>query len=106
MTDKTQNKWEAMADKGLDDEALMDNDHTDDMPIEEESDGASPEGLDHPDYQALQDKLTEAEQKVHEYWEARTRAIAELDNVRKRSDREVENAHKFAVYINHFLSKQ
>lgn len=97
MTDKTQNKWEAMAENGLDDEALMENEHSDDQPTDTESDAPSPQGLDHPDYQALQDKLTETEQKVHEYWEARTRAIAELDNVRKRSDRDVENAHKFAV---------
>lgn len=97
MTEKTQNKWEAIAEKDLDEEALNANDKKKEIPVEDEAENTPPQGLDHPDYHALQDKLTETEQKVHEYWEARTRAIAELDNVRKRSERDVENAHKFAI---------
>jgi molecular chaperone GrpE len=43
--------------------------------------------------------LTESElrAKVHENWEKYLRTAAELENVRKRASREVENAHKFAL---------
>lgn len=58
---------------------------------------ASDEALEHPDYEALEAKLTEAEQLAHEMKENHLRAQAELDNVRKRMERELANAHKFAV---------
>jgi len=35
--------------------------------------------------------------KVNENWEKYLRAAAELENVRKRATRDVENAHKFAL---------
>jgi molecular chaperone GrpE len=35
--------------------------------------------------------------KADENWEKYVRAVAELDNVRKRAARDVENAHKFAL---------
>jgi molecular chaperone GrpE len=35
--------------------------------------------------------------KADENWEKYVRAVAELDNVRKRSARDVENAHKYAL---------
>jgi molecular chaperone GrpE len=53
--------------------------------------------LDHPNYQALEDQLTLAEQKAHENWEKSVRAAAELDNVRRRMEREVTNAHKYGA---------
>lgn len=53
--------------------------------------------LDHPSYKDLEDKLTAAEMKAHEYWDKATRAVAEVENIRRRMDREVENAHKFSV---------
>ena len=51
--------------------------------------------LDHPSYVALEEQLTLAEQKAHENWEKSVRALAELDNVRRRMEREVANAHKY-----------
>lgn len=56
-----------------------------------------PAGLDHPSYLALEEQLTLAEQKAHEHWEQSVRAAAELDNVRRRMEREVANAHKYGV---------
>lgn len=53
--------------------------------------------LDHPSYVALEEKLTLAEQKAHENWEKSVRALAELDNVRRRSEREVANAHRYGL---------
>jgi molecular chaperone GrpE len=45
----------------------------------------------------LNRQLEEARGKVDEYRDAMLRANAELDNVRKRTQRDVENAHKFAL---------
>lgn len=53
--------------------------------------------LDHPTYVDLEEKLTLAEQKAHENWEKATRAMAELENVRRRAERDVANAHKFSL---------
>ncbi len=39
----------------------------------------------------------ELQAKVSENWEKYLRAAAELENVRKRAARDVENAHKFAL---------
>ena len=41
--------------------------------------------------------LAAAEAKAAENWERYVRAAAELENVRKRATRDVENAHKFAL---------
>ena len=45
----------------------------------------------------LQAKLTEAEQQAQENWDKLLRANAELDNLRRRTERELENAHKYAL---------
>ena len=39
----------------------------------------------------------ELQAKIDENWEKYLRAAAELENVRKRATRDVENAHKFAL---------
>ena len=41
--------------------------------------------------------LADAEAKADENWNRYLRTAAELENVRKRAERDVENAHKFAV---------
>jgi molecular chaperone GrpE len=49
------------------------------------------------DVAALQASLEAAELRALENKDLYMRALAELDNVRKRSAREVEQAHKFAI---------
>lgn len=41
--------------------------------------------------------LEKAEAKAMENWDLYLRALAELENVRKRTKKDVENAHKFAL---------
>lgn len=53
------------------------------------------ESLGFPDIGELEQKLTASEQKAHENWEKSVRAMAELDNVRRRAERDVANAHKY-----------
>ena len=49
------------------------------------------------DVDGLQKALSEAEARAAELKDLYYRALAELDNVRKRAAREVEQAHKFAL---------
>jgi molecular chaperone GrpE len=43
------------------------------------------------------DALSAAEAKAQENWNSYMRAVAELDNYRKRTEREIDNARKFAI---------
>ena len=45
----------------------------------------------------LEEKLKKAEEKASQNWDEVLRARADLDNTRKRLERDVENAHKYAV---------
>ena len=51
--------------------------------------------LSHPSYIELSEKLTLSEQQAHENWEKSVRAMAELENVRRRAERDVEHAHRY-----------
>ncbi len=53
--------------------------------------GAQPSGED------LQRLLDEARSKADEHWDKFVRASAELDNARRRYEREVDNARKYAL---------
>lgn len=67
-----------------------------DEAIDEERTEAEPELLE-----ATEDNpevaLADAEAKAAENWERYVRAAAEVENVRKRASRDLENAHKFAI---------
>ena len=45
----------------------------------------------------LQAQLEQAEEKAAKHWDELLRAKADLENTRKRLERDVENAHKYAV---------
>lgn len=45
----------------------------------------------------LKAALLQAEEKAAKNWEDYVRVAAELDNLRKRSERDLENAHKYAL---------
>jgi molecular chaperone GrpE len=47
--------------------------------------------------EALKSQLEEADQKAEQHWDAVLRTRAEMDNLRKRQTRELENAHKYAL---------
>jgi len=49
------------------------------------------------DEQPTQAALDAAEAKAKEHWETYLRASAELENVRRRAERDVANAHKFGL---------
>jgi molecular chaperone GrpE len=45
----------------------------------------------------LTQKLGEAEEKSNQYWERILRMQADFDNMQRRVERDVENAHKYAL---------
>ena len=70
---------------------MTDTNHTDDAGV---AGGALPGGSAD---QAIAAQLAAAEAKAQENWNNYLRVAAELDNFRKRSEREVDNARKYAV---------
>ncbi|MGR9087748.1 MAG: nucleotide exchange factor GrpE [Gammaproteobacteria bacterium] len=50
-----------------------------------------------PTIKELQDQLAQAEQKAQENWDKMVRAQAEMENLKRRTQRDLENAHKFAL---------
>ena len=91
MTKKSKKDWkEFMGENDLQEESLK----TEGL---DEEEGTEEGELEHLSYDALEEKLTLAEQKAHENGEKLVRAMAELDNVRRRSERDVTNAHRYGL---------
>jgi len=57
------------------------------------------------DISTLQEALDEATSQASENWDKFMRSQAELDNILKRTKRDIENAHKFAIekFVNELL---
>lgn len=55
------------------------------------------ENVEMTDIETLEAKLAEAEAKANENWDQLVRARAEMENIRRRSERELANAHKYAL---------
>lgn len=53
--------------------------------------------LEHPSYIELQNKLAEAEDKATQNWERVLRIQADMDNMQRRVERDIANAHKFGL---------
>jgi len=47
--------------------------------------------------QELKKELVEAEQKAQENWDKAVRTLAEMENLKKRTQKELEDAHKYAL---------
>ncbi len=98
MSQKLKKDWK----KFKEESAVQDNVETNDIITgdDEKTGGNTGENinaLDHPSYIALEEKLTLAEQLAHDNWEKSVRALAELDNIRRRAERDVANAHRFSL---------
>ncbi len=55
------------------------------------------DGPETADIETLRQQLEAAERKAEENWEKLLRAQAELDNLRKRAEREIDSARKYAI---------
>ena len=77
------------------------NDETADQVVEEKNQADSQEEaqLDSPEKNAdsLESQLEDAQAKASDNWNQYLRAKAEMDNLRRRNIKDVENAHKFGL---------
>jgi len=64
---------------------------------QEENQAQETNQADAPDVAELDLQLKAALAKAEENWDKAVRATAELDNVRRRAERDLENAHKYAL---------
>ncbi|HSW94173.1 MAG TPA: nucleotide exchange factor GrpE [Gammaproteobacteria bacterium] len=65
-------------------------------------DAASDAAVEEPEvellsYEELQKRLAEAEEKASQSWERLLRLQADMDNMQRRVERDVSNAHKYAL---------
>lgn len=90
MSKHEKKDWKKFQDKHQSDEEFLEEESGEGVEVQEPA-------LGHPSYSDLEEKLTLAEQKAHENWEKSVRSLAELDNVRRRSEREVANAHRYGL---------
>ncbi len=63
----------------------------------EEVEDAEESGMEATPDEGAEELLEDARNKADEHWNQCLRLQAELDNLRKRSERELANAHKFAL---------
>lgn len=68
----------------------------DETAMESETNESSPE-TEESSIEALEAKLAEAEAKAEENWDQLVRTKAEMENIRRRTERDLANAHKFAL---------
>ena len=59
--------------------------------------------VSHEEFEAVQHELDQALAKADEHWKLYLGAHAEMENLRKRAERDVQNAHRFA--LERFLSE-
>jgi len=55
--------------------------------------------------ETMEQQLTKARNTIKDYWDQMMRLRAEIENNRKRAERDVENAHKYALksFVEHLL---
>lgn len=78
-------------------EEIMDAEASAAEATETEASSESETAVEMTEVEALQAQLAEAEAKANENWDQLVRAKAEMDNIRRRSERELTNAHKYAL---------
>ena len=85
------------ADKQNNEEMIDQVEGTEQEMLEDEHKGE--EKLESPEINAdsLEAQLEQAQAKASENWDAYLRAKAEMDNLRRRNTKDLENAHKFGI---------
>lgn len=65
--------------------------------VQLDADAVQAESAEEPDLAQLQEELLAAQAKADENWERSLRLQADMDNQRRRFEKQVEDAHKFSV---------
>lgn len=56
-----------------------------------------PEAAEAEAAESIEDQLAKAQETIKDYWDQMMRLRAEIENNRKRAERDLENAHKYAL---------
>lgn len=75
----------------------MSNEKYDPDQQDQETESRKPESLSHLSYEELLQKVNEAEQAANQHWERILRMQADVENIQRRNERDVANAHKYAI---------
>ncbi len=70
---------------------------TSEAEAEPELEDVVPEKAADTDAESVEAQLAKAQETIKDYWDQMMRLRAEIDNNRKRAERDVENAHKYAL---------
>ncbi len=70
---------------------------TSEAEAEPELEDVVPEKAADIDAESVEAQLAKAQETIKDYWDQMMRLRAEIDNNRKRAERDVENAHKYAL---------
>jgi molecular chaperone GrpE len=81
----------------MSDEQRTTEEQMDDQTVESVEQNSQTENSAEEDVEALKKKLAEAEKKAEENWDKAVRAVAEMENMKKRIQRDLENAHKYSL---------
>lgn len=94
-----------VSDQATGDDTVAESSNGDEVEDKEENKDTTSDDNDGITVEALQKKIKSLEQSVADNLDMVLRAQAELDNIRKRSRRDVENAHKYSLekFINELL---
>jgi len=65
--------------------------------VVEQTTSNSEEQAGSEDVEQLKKQLSAAEKKAEEHWDKAVRATAEMENLRRRTQKDIENAHKYAL---------
>lgn len=91
MHDEHKNKWEKAAEEAWEDEI------SDDELVEDPNMGDEEPLLEHPSYEVLAQRLTDAEKQAEDYKNRWARERADLDNFKRRSESDLAKAHKYGI---------
>ncbi len=70
---------------------------TDEAPVNEESGSESDDQTEEVSLEQLQKQLAQAEKKATENWDKALRIQAEMENLKRRTQKDLENAHKYGL---------
>ncbi len=92
------NKWQKIAEEAATEEELSKQEATPATETEAEAEPApEADSIEFPSRSKLEDQLTAMEKKVDEYKNLHLRTQAEMENLRRRTERDITNAHKFGT---------
>lgn len=96
-TPNSQKDWAEISDREIEEGTEVDDEEESDIDETSSESLGVTAALEHPSYEEMEEKLTEAEQKTDENWKKYLAEHAAHDNTRKRLERDIGNAYKYSV---------